>query len=66
MAPLGVALFEPCRPAIALRPLRTEHEPSALANEPTAVDGQRDPVTAEAEIAKLVVGGHAELAVEKT
>ncbi len=64
MAPLGFPLFEPCRPASPLRPLRTEHEPTTLANEPTAVDGQRDPVTAEPELAKLVVAGYAELAVK--
>ena len=65
MAPLGLPLFEPCRPAIALRPLRTEHEPTALADEPTAVDGQSDPVTAQPELAKLVVAGYAELPVKE-
>jgi len=62
MAPLGFPLFEPGRSGT---PLRTEHEPTALANEPTAVDGKRDPVTAEAELAKLVVAGYAELPVKE-
>ncbi len=46
-------------------PLRTEHEPTTLADEPTAVDRERDPVTAEPELAKLVVAGDAELLVKK-
>ncbi len=65
MAPLGFPLFEPCRPAVPLCPLRAEHEPTALADEPTALDGQRDPVTAEPELAKLVVAGYAELPVKE-
>ncbi len=62
MAPLGFPLFEP---GPSGSPLRTEHEPTTLANEPTALDGQRDPVTAEPELAKLVVAGYAELLVKK-
>jgi hypothetical protein len=46
-------------------PLRTEHEPTTLANEPTAVDRHGDPVTAEPELTKLVIAGYAELLVKK-
>ena len=62
MAPLGFPLFQPGRSG---SPLRTDHEPTTLANEPTALDRQRDPVTAEPELAKLVIAGYAELLVEK-
>jgi hypothetical protein len=63
MAPLSFPLFEP---GPSGSPLRTEHEPTTLANEPTALDAKRDPVTAETEPAKLVVTGYAELVVKKS
>jgi hypothetical protein len=63
MAPLGFPLFGP---GPSGGPLRTEHEPTTLANEPTAVDGQRDPMAADPLFAKLVIAGDAELLVKNT
>jgi hypothetical protein len=62
MAPLGFPLFEA---GLSGSPLRAEHEPATLANEPTALERQRYPVAAEPEPAKLVVPGYAELLVKE-
>jgi hypothetical protein len=61
MAPLGFPLFGAGPPG---GPLRTEHEPTTPANEPTAVDGQRDLMTADPLSAKLVIAGDAGLLVK--
>jgi hypothetical protein len=61
MAPLGLPTFGP---GAGGGPVRVEHQPPALTHEPTTVDGQRDPVTADPLFAKLVIAGDAELLVK--
>jgi hypothetical protein len=61
MSPVGLPLFGAGPPG---GPLRTEHEPTTLAHEPTALDGQRDAMTAYPLFAKLVVAGDAKLLVK--